>query len=176
VTRARHTPRAPALARWSAIVWLGVSCVCLPARAFAQSAHLLIVVGLPGDPEHGELFTKWGTTLSETAVQKLGVPKENVLLLSGAAATREAVGKAFATLASRAGVDDTAMVVLIGFGTFDGKVAKFNLPGPDMVPEDFVPLLDRIKARRLIFVDTTSASGPFVPVLSKLGRVVVAAW
>ena len=32
-----------------------------------QTTHLLIVVGLAGDPEHGELFRKWGTTLAETA-------------------------------------------------------------------------------------------------------------
>jgi hypothetical protein len=51
----------------------------------------LIVVGLAGDPEHGELFKKWGTTLADTAVQKLGVDQGNVTLLADAAATKEAV-------------------------------------------------------------------------------------
>ncbi len=37
---------------------------------------------------------------------------------------------AFATLAKSAKEDDVVFVVLIGHGTFDGKVAKFNLPGP----------------------------------------------
>ena len=41
------------------------SVCCCRSSAFAQSTHLLIVVGLPGDPEHGELFKKWGTTLAD---------------------------------------------------------------------------------------------------------------
>ena len=48
------------------------------------------MVGLAGTPEHGELFKKWGTTLAETASEKLGVDKGNVTLLTDAAATREA--------------------------------------------------------------------------------------
>ena len=57
--------------------------------AFAQSTHLLIVVGLPGDPEHGELFNKWGTTLAATATEKLGIAKDRVVLLSDRQATRD---------------------------------------------------------------------------------------
>ena len=53
------------------------------------------------------------------------------------------------------------------------KVAKFNLPGPDMAAEDFAPLLARLKSKRVVFVDTTSASGPFVEALSGPGRVIV---
>ena len=45
--------------------------LAFPASALAQSSHLVIVVGLAGDPEHGELFQKWGTTLASTATEKL---------------------------------------------------------------------------------------------------------
>ena len=38
-------------------------------------------------------------------------------------------------------------IVLIGHGTFDGKVAKFNLPGPDVTPADFEPLLKGVRSR-----------------------------
>jgi hypothetical protein len=69
------------------LVWL-----TLTTSAFAQSSHLLIIVGLAGDPEHGELFKKWGTALAETATQKLGLLKENVTL-ADAGATREEVVK-----------------------------------------------------------------------------------
>lgn len=152
------------------LVWL-----TLTGSAFAQSSHLLIVVGLAGDPEHGELFKKWGTTLADTATQKLGLAKENVVLLSDAGATAVDVGKAFGTLASRVGADDTVFIVLFGHGTFAANVAKFNLPGPDMTPKDFEPLLARLKAKRIVFVNTASASGPFVEALSGPGRVIVAA-
>jgi hypothetical protein len=64
---------------------------------------------------------------------------------------------------------------VFGQGTFAAGVAKFNLPGPDMAPQDFAPLLAKLKSKRIVFVNTASASGPFVDGLSGPGRVVVAA-
>ena len=156
------------------IVLLAVAILAMPATVCAQSTHLLIVVGLAGDPEHGELFKKWGTTLAETATQKLGVAKEHVTLLTDAAATRDGVVKAFGALAG-AEADDTIVIVLFGHGTYANKTAKFNLTGPDMTPQDFEPLLAKLKSKRVVFVNTASASAPFVEALSGPGRVVVAA-
>ena len=156
----------------------------VPLTAHAQTTHLLVVVGLAGDPEHGELFRKWGSTLVETASTRLGIPKANIAYLSdeekpgGSAtgrSTREEIVKAFAGLASKAGEDDTVVIVLFGHGTFDGAIAKFNLPGPDMSPADFAPLLARLRSKRVVFVNTASASGPFVEALSGPGRIVLAA-
>jgi hypothetical protein len=146
-----------------------------PAVARAQTTHLLIVVGLTTESEHDEVFKKWGTTLASTATEKLGVPKENVTLLSGPQATREAVVKAFGALAAGAKAEDTVAIVLFGYGTFANRVAKFNLPGPDMTPQDFEPLLARIKSKRLVFVNTASASAPFLETLSGPGRVIITA-
>ena len=160
--------RIAALAAFAAVLALG-------GTAFAQSTHLVIVVGLAGDPEHGELFKKWGTSLADTATSKLNVPKENVVLLADAAATRDGVAKALGEVAARAGDQDTVMIALFGHGTFAAKVAKFNLTGPDMTPQDFAPLLAKIKSKRLVLANTTSASGPFVEALSGPGRVIVAA-
>jgi hypothetical protein len=89
--------------------------------------------------------------------------------------TREGIGKAFAALAASAAENDTVLIVLFGHGTFDGKIAKFNLPGPDMTPADFAPLLAKLRSTRVVFVNTASASGPFVEALSGPGRVVLAA-
>ncbi|HWK10898.1 MAG TPA: C13 family peptidase [Vicinamibacterales bacterium] len=145
-----------------------------PAAAFAQSSHLLIVVGLAGDPEHGELFDKWAKTLAATAADRLHVPKDQIQTLSGDGATKAEVARALTALQS-AGPDDTVMIVLFGHGTFDGSTAKFNLPGPDMTPRDFAPLLAKLQSKRVVLVNTASASGPFVDALSAPGRVIVAA-
>jgi len=155
--------------------WLFATALALaPAAAFAQSAHVLIVVGLAGDPEHGELFDKWAKTFAATAADRLGVPNDQIQTLSGDGATKVEVTKAITALQS-AGPDDTVMIVLFGHGTFDGTSAKFNLPGPDMTPQDFAPLLARMRSKRVVFVNTASASGPFVEALGGPGRVVVAA-
>jgi len=156
-------------------LFVALLCLTTPAAAFAQSTHLLIVVGLAGDPEHGELFKKWGTTLASTATGKLGVPKDHVILLTDQQATRDAVVKAFGTLAAAAAEDDTVAIVLFGHGTYANKTAKFNLVGPDMTAEDFAPLLAKLKSKRVVFVNTASASAPFVEALSAPGRVIVTA-
>ena len=153
---------------------LGVLAV-LSGTAYAQDTHLVVVVGLAGDPEHGELFKKWGTSLAETATGKLNVPKDNVALLTDAAATRDGVSKALNDVAARAGEQDTVVIVLFGHGTYSAKVAKFNLTGPDMTAQEFAPLLARMKSKRVVLANTTSASGPFVEALSGPGRVIVSA-
>jgi hypothetical protein len=147
-------------------------------------AFLLILVGLAGDPEHGELFHKWGGELAESA-GRLGVPADHVAYLvdqpgEGEArvsgkATVEEIGKTFDRFAKLATPEDAMYVVLIGHGSYDGKSAKFNLPGPDMSAADFNTQFRKLPTKQIVFVDTTSASGPFVNELSGPGRVVIAA-
>jgi len=66
-------------------------------------------------------------------------------------------------------------VVLIGHGSYDGRSAKFNMPGPDMAGADFNALLAKLPTKQVVFVNTTSASGPFVADLSGANRTVVTA-
>jgi hypothetical protein len=65
--------------------------------------------------------------------------------------------------------------VLFGHGTFDGRAAKFNLSGPDMTAADFAPLVGSLPARHVAFVNTASASGPFIEALKAPGRTVITA-
>jgi hypothetical protein len=152
------------------------------APAYAQNTHLALIVGLAGEPEHAETFGRWASTLVE-ASGRLGVKAEHLIYLAEKAdaklaagrSTKDEVTKAFEKLAASAAEDDVVFIVLIGHGTFDGKVAKFNLPGPDMTAADFEPLLKRLKSRHVVFVNTASASGPFMETLATPGRTIVTA-
>jgi hypothetical protein len=145
---------------------------------------LLVLVGLAGDPEHGELFHKWGGELAEAA-GRLGVPADHVAYLVDQTqegdknvtgkATVEEIGKTFDRFAKQATPEDAVYVVLIGHGSFDGKTAKFNLPGPDISAADFNTQFRKLPTKHIVFVDTTSASGPFVNELSGPDRVIIAA-
>ncbi len=143
-------------------------------------AFLLIVVGLAGDPEHGELFAKWGSTLADASA-KVGVARERLVYLADAKdeggkangrATRDEIEKALAGFANTATADDVVYVVLFGHGSYDGQTARFNLPGRDMTAADFSALLRKVPAR-LVFVNTSSSSGPFVEELSGPGRTII---
>lgn len=155
------------------------------APAAAQTVHLAVIVGLAGDPEHAELFQRWASTLVDGATDRLGVPKDHIIYLAEqpdkdpkrvtGKSTQQNIEAAFATLAKTSKPDDVVFIVLIGHGTFDGKVAKFNLPGPDMTPASFEPLLKSIPSKHIVFVNTSSSSGPFLEELSGPGRTIVTA-
>jgi Peptidase C13 family len=156
----------------------------LPAAAAAQDTHLAVIVGLAGDPEFAELYGKWAATLVDAAAGPFGVPRSQIQYLSEkpeadpkrttGKSTRDEIAKAFGKLAA-AKPDDVVFVVLMGHGTFDGRAAKFNLPGPDLTAADFEPLLKRLASRRVVIVNTASASGPFIEALSGPGRTIVTA-
>ena len=147
-------------------------------------AFLLIIVGLAGDPEHGELFHKWGASLAEASA-KVGVTPDRLVYLvdqKGEAdklatgrSTREEIQKAIDGFAKSAAADDAVYIVLLGHGSFDGQNARFNLPGPDMNAGDFNALVKRLPTKQLVFVNASSASGPFVESLSGPGRTIITA-
>jgi hypothetical protein len=70
--------------------------------------------------------------------------------------------------------DDLLLIVLLGHGTADGDSAKFNLVGPDLTAVDWAALLNGIKGR-LVLVNTTEASFPFLERLSAPNRIVITA-
>jgi Peptidase C13 family len=161
-----------------------VALAAATGTASAQGTHLAVIVGLAGDPEFGELYGKWGASLVDAATTRFGIPKARVQYLNEkpetdqaritGRSTRDEIVKTFGKLASAA-PEDVIFVVLIGHGTFDGRVAKFNLPGPDMTAADFEPLVKQLAPRRVVFINTGSASGPFIEALSGPGRTIVTA-
>jgi hypothetical protein len=146
-------------------------------------AFLLIVVGLSGDPEHGELFQKWGTALADASA-KVGVTQDRLVYLAdtkepagriNGRATREEIDKALTAFSKTAAPEDVVYIVLFGHGSFDGQTARFNLPGPDITAAEFNTMIRRVPARNVVFVNTSSSSGPFVEALSAQGRTIITA-
>jgi hypothetical protein len=90
---------------------------------------------------------------------------------TGSAANVKAV---FSEIRKTAASDDLVLLVLLGHGTFDGEVAKFNLVGPDLTATDWNQLLTGLPGR-LIVVNTSEASFPFLEALKGKGRVVITA-
>ena len=141
-------PALPATLRglFAALVLL---CGVMPARAAAQDVHLLVVTGVSGDDEHAAQFQKWAGAVIDSA-KKHGVLDANIAWLGeapdkdkriSARASKDGVTKAFSDLATKAKPNDEVFVVLIGHGSFDGKTAAFNLPGPDLTAEEYDGLL-----------------------------------
>ena len=147
-------------------------------------AHVAIVVGLAGDPEHAELFQRWAATMVDGGDQDGRRPRTtSIYLAEKPEADPKRVDRQVDQGGSRQGVrraghgrpgrprvrdpDRSRHVRRQG--------AKFNLPGPDMTPADFAPLLAKLKSKHVVLVNTSSASGPFVDALAAPGRTIVAA-
>jgi len=166
------------------LILFALAALAPSVTASAQSAHLAVIVGLAGEPEHAELFDKWAAALVDAATTRYGIPRDHLQYLTEkpeadakratGKSTRDEIVKAFDRFAA-AGPEDVVFVVLIGHGTFSNNTAKFNLPGPDMTAADFEPLLKKLAPRRIVFVNTASASGPFIEALSGPGRTIVTA-
>jgi hypothetical protein len=139
----------------------------------AQQAYLLVVTGVPGDEEHAKKFDGWAKTFVDAAKKKDSVPAANITLLTGPQAAKANVEKAFTDIAAKVKPNDSLLVLLIGHGAFDGSVATFNIPGPDLTATDYAKLLAPFASQKVVFVNTATSSGAFLQPLAGPNRVVI---
>src|SRR5436190_21033608 len=143
------------------------------APAFAQQTYIRVVTGSPGDDEHAKKFDGWAKTFVDAAKKKDNVPETNIAVLSGPHAAKTNVEKAFADIAAKAKPNDELFVLLIGHGAFDGAVATFNIPGPDLTAADYAKLLSKFPSQKIVFVNTATSSGAFLQPLAGPNRVII---
>jgi hypothetical protein len=154
--------------------------LCLaPGLAHAEERFVLIVSGAAGEDEYAAKFSAWTTDLANTLTHRFNLESSRVVVLTDSddekvASTAANVRRALGGFARALKRDDVLMVVLIGHGTFDGIDAKFNLVGPDLEAGEWAALLDPL-AGRVVLVNTTAASFPFLERLAGPRRVVITA-
>jgi hypothetical protein len=125
-------------------------------------------------------MAEWRATIRGALVDRYGFPADQVRVLvdetvkSGEQATAQNVRSAVAAFRKQLTRDDFLFVVLIGHGTYDGDAAKFNLVGPDLTAADWNTLLTGLPGK-LVVVNTTAASFPFLEALSAPDRIVITA-
>jgi hypothetical protein len=145
----------------------------------ATSQSVIIVVGAAGADEYARPFAAWADQWRDAAeasgarVTTIGsAPGEDAGESSGDDRTR--LHDALAALASDEGAADVTWLVLIGHGSFDGKVSKFNLVGPDVSAGELKQWLAPIESP-LAVVNCASASAPFLAEIAGPNRVIVTA-
>ena len=153
-------------------------------EAQTNQTHLLVITGLGGDPDYTQQFHEWAMTLIGAAENRYNVPPEGITYLGekpnldpeaiADRSTRENVESAIQTISDRASSGDHVVIVLFGHGSFT-DAARINLPRQDLSAEDFATLLEKLNGQQVTFVNTASASGPFVETLSAQGRTVMTA-
>jgi hypothetical protein len=145
-----------------------------PASAPPVSGRttVIVVVGVAGTGEYGAVFSgeaaQWEKICGRADAECLLIG-----LGAGQAASDRDLLRQTLEAEPKGGLG-MLWIVLIGHGTFDGREAKFNLRGPDVTASELALWL-RPFHRPLAFIDTSSASAPFLNKLSGPGRVVITA-
>src|SRR5262249_13182449 len=137
------------------------------------------VSGASGGQEYAQQYNQWTSELSAALVDRLKFDRTHVTVLSetdrvAAAASADNVRRALASYRTRMTRDDVLLLVLIGHGTFDGVDAKFNLVGPDLESAEWSSLLSPLPGR-IVLVNTSSASFPFLERAAGPRRIVITA-
>lgn len=152
-----------------------------PVAAARDPRWAVIVSGASGGADYAQQLATWRQAIESALTGRFGfVPAQIVQLVdetareAGTVATAENVRKAFTTLRGQVGKDDQVLIVLLGHGTFDGQAAKFNLVGPDLTAGDWAAMLSGLPGR-LVVVNTTESSAPFMEALAARGRIVITA-
>lgn len=154
--------------------------VACSSNAFAQERWAMIVCGASGGEKYAEQMGAWRNDLQTTLVNRYQFKPAFVRVLvdetatTGEKGTAENVRKMFAELKKSVTKDGFVFIIMLGHGTYDGDVAKFNLVGPDLTAKDWTDQLAGIQGRVTI-VNTTEASFPFLETLTSKGRVVITA-
>lgn len=147
--------------------------------------YAIILGGIGGQEEFTQKYFTQTSHMYDLLIENLGYKKENIFFLFEDPsldslkihykATAVNVRKVFNKLTKTMKADDQLFVFMVGHGTYDGDWGKFNLVGPDLKDIDFARFMARLPTQKIIVVNTTSASGPFIEKLSGKERVIITA-
>jgi hypothetical protein len=154
--------------------FLAATLLVLPTLAGAAS-FTFIVAGLGGEPEYEDRFREETAVIGAAAVEAAGGDKSHVFMLTGEQARRDSLRRAFQEFAAKVKPTDSATVVLIGHGTYDGEEYRFNIPGTDITGSELGQLFDRLTAKKQLIVNATSSSGATIELWQRPERVVITA-
>jgi hypothetical protein len=140
-----------------------------------SSQSLIVVVGAGGNPQFDISFYQWSERW-EAAAKLARIPVTVIGRHRGEARIEGTDYDRLRTALRESERDTTSelWIVLIGHGTFDRRVARFNLRGPDLSADELLEWLKPVE-RPTAIINCASASGPFIPILSARNRIVLTA-
>jgi hypothetical protein len=148
--------------------------------ASAGERYALIITGAAGGETYARKYADIRNRFASTLRDTFAYPPDHLFVLADEEApgiqkaTRDNVQRLLADFRKRLTRDDQLLVFLVGHGTTDSEEAKFNLVGPDLTASEWAELLNPIPAR-IVFVNTSGASFPFLRKLARRGHVVLTA-
>lgn len=137
------------------------------------SSTLVVVLGAAGTDDYRSEFQHaaqvWAKLAAQRAMQLVLIDATSSS--DGGLSQRDQLRNAIASAREQ---KTTLWLVLIGHGTSERGVHKFNLVGPDCSSSDLAEWIKDID-RQVILLNCFSSSGPFLPELSAANSIIVTA-
>jgi len=151
----------------------------MPSTAGAGERYALVVSGASGGAEYATQYAAWTKDLASVLVDRMKIERSHLRVLTdtpdaASAATAANVRQFLTTVRRAMSRDDLLFIVLIGHGTYDGVDAKFNLVGADLESAQWAELVAGLSGR-VVIVNTSPASFPFIERLTGERRIVITA-
>jgi hypothetical protein len=146
----------------------------------AEQRYAIILSGASGGPKYAEQMAEWRNGLRTALVDRYGFAADNVRVFvdetdkTGEQGSAQNVRNSIAAIRKQLTQQDLLLIVLFGHGTYDGESAKFNLVGPDLTAAEWKTMLSALPGR-VVLVNTTASSFPFLEELSGPNRIVITA-
>jgi hypothetical protein len=162
------------------VVALVALAILTAVPAAAEQRYAIVLSGASGGPKYAEQMAEWRNGLRSALVDRYGFAAENVRVFvdetvkTGEQGSAQNVRNGIAAIRKQMTQQDLLLIVLFGHGTYDGEAAKFNLVGPDLAAADWKTMLNGLPGR-LVVVNTTASSFPFLEELSGANRIVITA-
>lgn len=165
-------------------------------ETIAIDRWLFVLSGLPGDEEHEVLLTTAASQLVKFAPEVLRVPSKNVRVLLGDVSmqnrwpkevvgatsgnppeicTAESIASMVKQISPMIGEESEVFVFVLGHGHLQGRLAQWNISGPDIDQNQFADMLKGLPTKHKYLWLTHGCSGYWVRSLSAPGHVVIAA-
>jgi hypothetical protein len=138
--------------------------------------EVLVIVGAQGEDVFGEGFAaaakNWQAAADRAKVTCTIIGLDPKKDAEAAPTDKDRVREWLAKLDPNSSAN--AWIAYIGHGTFDGREARMNLRGPDILPAELAEWLKPVR-RPVVFVGGSSAGAPFLNALSGPNRIILAA-
>lgn len=149
--------------------FLGTLFFLCSAQFATAETRALVVAGLGGEASYEQEFQRHANRLGRA----LGNITQDVTVLTGEAASRDAVEQALAALSTRSSSNDTLLFTFIGHGSYDGEQFKFNVPGRDFTAVSLGEWLESVASQAQVLVVTGAASGAIQDLLAAPQRTLI---
>jgi hypothetical protein len=160
------------------MLWLALVMIGMPNGLFAavnpivtNQNTLIVVVGAGGEEKYAQLFQSWANAWEHAATNLDATP---IRVETGSNSTNDLEQLKHILAEQPKDGSNLLWLILIGHGTFDGEMAKFNLRGPDLSAAQLADWL-RSQNRPTVVINNSACSGPFIDELSRPDRVVITA-